>query len=134
MRAILNNKHLKRLRQKLRNEAPSAEVVLWKKLRRRQIHNYKFRRQHSIGPYIVDFYCPELKLVIEIDGQTHFNNPATEAQDLQRQHYIEQEGFTVIRFTNTEIYHTLDTVLEYLHQLTPPQPSPKLGEGENKSP
>lgn len=80
---------------------------------------YKFRRQQSIGPYIVDFYCPRLKLVIEVDGDSHFLDEAIE-YDRKRQKYIESFGTKFLRFTNLEIYENIDEVLEeilrYIHK------------------
>lgn len=69
---IFNSKKTKAQRTHLRNNLTQAESRLWSKLKGRQIFDYKFRRQHGIGNYIVDFYCPVLKLVIEVDGESHF--------------------------------------------------------------
>jgi len=71
MSRVFNQKNYKTIRQKLRNEAPSAEKVLWEKIRRRQINDLKFHRQYGIANFIVDFYCPKISLVIELDGDTH---------------------------------------------------------------
>lgn len=92
---------------------PKAEWILWKYLRNKQFYDLKFRRQHGIGRYVVDFYCPELKLVIELDGSSHFEEGAKEYDQL-RQSEIEQLGICFIRFTNQQIYHDLDGVLERL--------------------
>lgn len=128
---LFNSSHLKPLRQKLRQEIPRAEQVLWKHIRGRKINGYKFRRQYSIGPYVVDFYCSKLRLAIEVDGALHFADKATEKLDQDRQCYIEDQGVTVIRFTNTDIYYHLDGVLERLHNVTPPRPSPASGGGSD---
>ncbi|HLB95733.1 MAG TPA: DUF559 domain-containing protein [Patescibacteria group bacterium] len=69
---IFNNKSHKILRQTLRHNIPAPEKVLWQKLRAKQIFGYKFRRQYGINQYVVDFYCPQTRLAIEIDGDTHY--------------------------------------------------------------
>lgn len=92
---------------------PTAEVILWAQLQKKQLYGYKFRRQQGIGRYIVDFYCARAKLVIEIDGDSHFQ-PGVAAYDLERQKFIESLGFTVIRFINTDIYENLSGVLDVI--------------------
>ena len=108
---IFNNRKQKQLRRKLRDDMTKAEHVLWYHLRRRQILGYKFRRQTSIGKYIVDFYCPEAKLVIEIDGDTHFE-PKAEQYDKDREEYIESFGVQIVRFTNLDIYNNIEEVVK----------------------
>jgi very-short-patch-repair endonuclease len=90
---------------------PQAEVMLWLKLRGKNVKGYKFRRQYSVGTYIVDFYCAELKLAIEIDGESHFI-AGSEDHDRKRQKFIESAGICFLRFTNTDVYERLDGVLE----------------------
>ncbi len=90
---------------------PQAEVMLWSKLRGKNVKGYKFRRQYSVGSFIVDFYCAELKLAIEIDGESHFIE-GSEDRDRKRQEFIESAGIRFIRFTNTDVYERLDGVLE----------------------
>ena len=106
-------KHFGRARE-LRKNMTSAEKVLWKQLRSSQL-GVKFRRQHPIGPYITDFYTRDVGLIIEIDGDTHFTSDA-KAYDAARTDYLQQLGLTVLRFTNLEIFHQLDGVLERIHQ------------------
>ncbi|MFQ5603287.1 MAG: DUF559 domain-containing protein, partial [bacterium] len=96
--------------RKLRKEMTKAERLLWSKLRNRQL-GVKFRRQHPIGPYIVDFHCPERALIIEVDGDSHFTIEAM-AYDRQRTNYLQETGLRVIRFTNTQIYDSLDSVVD----------------------
>ena len=74
MNKFFNKRKYKDARKKLRNNMPTAEIILWNIIRNKQIKNYKFRRQHGIGPYIVDFYCPNARIVIEIDGESHYTN------------------------------------------------------------
>lgn len=108
---IFNRPSKKKTRQYLRNNSTNAEQVLWRFLKNRQLGGYKFRRQYSIGRYIVDFYCPRLKLVIEVDGDTHSTKEEIK-YDCQRQQYIESLNIKVLRFTNIDIYESIDWVLE----------------------
>lgn len=100
-------------RRLLRKEATRAEQILWKELRTKQLMGYKFRRQHGIGPYIVDFCAPRERLVIEVDGDIHAQSDQKEA-DSNRQEEIERLGYQVIRYTNEEIYQNLEGVLSNL--------------------
>jgi very-short-patch-repair endonuclease len=113
------------LRRRLRANQTSAEQLLWLKLRSKQIHGLKFRRQHEIGSYIVDFFCPERNLVIEIDGDVH----ATETHqinDLEREKHLKSLGLQVIRYTHDQVINNLDGVLEDLAlRLSPDSTSPK---------
>ena len=97
------------IRKTLRKSMPKGEVVLWNKLKHSQM-GYKFRRQHGIGKYMVDFYCPQLKLVIEIDGGTHESNQ-TAVYDKQRQEYLESLGLIVKRYASQLIANNLNEVL-----------------------
>ncbi len=90
---------------------PQAEIMLWSKLRGKNVNGYKFRRQYSVGPYIVDFYCPEMRLAVEIDGESHFI-AGSKDHDRKRQEFIESAGIHVLRFTNTDIYERMEGVLE----------------------
>ncbi len=101
---------MKSKRKLLRNNMPKAEVVLWSELKGNQLRGYKFRRQHSVGKFVVDFFCPKLKLVIEVDGDSHFLDEKSK-QDRERQKYIESQGIRFLRFTNTDIYTNLNGVL-----------------------
>ena len=95
---------------------PEAEEILWSKLRRRQLGGLKFRRQYGIGIYSVDFYCPELRLAIEVDGDSHFRQGAS-GRDLRRQLFIEEFDIKVVRFTNDDIRSNLDGVLVAIENL-----------------
>jgi len=90
---------------------PTAEAILWSELMRKQLNGLKFRRQYGIGPYVVDFYCPKLKLIIEVDGDSHFSGKA-EKYDKRRQEYIESKGIKFFRCTNTDVYENLDGLIE----------------------
>lgn len=91
----------------------SAEKQLWSHLRNRQIEGLKFRRQHGIGPYIVDFFCPERRIVIEVDGDVHAF-PQQTRKDAARQTYLESLGLLVVRYANTDVLGNLEGVLEDL--------------------
>jgi len=91
----------------LRNNATPQEVILWSRLRRNGL-GYKFRRQESIGKYIVDFYCPEKKLIVEIDGWRHKEN---ETYDNDRTTYLESLGLKILRFWNNEVNDNLEGVI-----------------------
>jgi very-short-patch-repair endonuclease len=97
------------LRKKLRNNCTKAEYVLWKQIRNSQV-GYKFRRQQSIGKYIVDFYCPETKLIIELDGSIHGEKEVAE-RDIEKQCFLESNGLILVRYRNEQIKYDLDSVL-----------------------
>ena len=123
----------KRLRQSLRAEMPNAESVLWSKLRKRQILGYKFRRQYSVGTYVVDFYCAELRLAIEVDGDSHYRGGAR-ARDSEREAFIKSFGIDFLRVRNVEVFEQLSDVLnaiarKVLEQRKPPC-SPPLSKGD----
>ena len=89
MTQIFNRSSDTEKRRRLRREGPLAEQRLWLRLRNRQLMGYRFRRQYGIGPYVLDFYCPGLKLAIEVDGDSHFE---AGEYDRERQRYIESLG------------------------------------------
>jgi very-short-patch-repair endonuclease len=95
--SLINARQKKTNRKGLRKSSTAAEAVLWTYLQKRKLLGKKFRRQCSVGPYIVDFYCPEVGLVIELDGSPHFGPNAAE-YDQQRTEYLEKAGLRVIRF------------------------------------
>ncbi len=88
-------------RKDLRNNATAQETILWEGLKKSGL-GFKFQRQHSIGPYIVDFYCPTKKLVIEVDGSSHTDKDA-KLYDADRTNYFEILGLKVLRFWNSEV-------------------------------
>jgi len=106
-----NRKNLKDKRKRLRNNPTQAEAFFWGYLKNSQLEGRKFRRQTSIKNYIVDFYCPEEKLVIELDGDFHFDEKAMK-EDEKRTKKIEEEGIKAIRFENQEVLLNLDKVLK----------------------
>jgi very-short-patch-repair endonuclease len=112
---IRNIRSKETFRKKLRKSATAAEAVLWKHLQRRQILGKKFRRQHSIGRYIVDFYCPESRLIIELDGAAHYSITIDE-YEAKRTKYLEGLGLKIIRFENRELQENMEGVLETIRQ------------------
>jgi adenine-specific DNA-methyltransferase len=115
-----------------RVNATDAEVLLWRLLRSRQLAGIKFRRQHQFGPYILDFYAHEPRLVIELDGNGHAL-PERVALDAERTAFLESFGLTVFRFANTAVLQETEAVLtQSWDQVTRhPHPVP-LPEGEGK--
>ena len=123
MTQIFNqHKELEKRRQ-LRNNPAPAEIKLWQAIKGKQVGGYKFRRQYSVGPYVLDFYCPVLKLALEIDGSSHDGDDAQE-YDEQRQRYIEALGIRFLRFTNADVHQNLEGVVTRIAAETPPQPPP----------
>lgn len=120
------------LARHLRREQTEGEHRLWNALRSRQLNGLKFRRQHPLGPYIVDFCCPEFKLAIELDGGQHALQ--TDA-DERRSRVLAHKGYRVLRFWNHEVLENLDGVLHHIVEMAKPscfpspQPSPHMGEG-----
>ena len=90
-----------------------AEIILWNRLRRKQINNIQFYRQKPLGNYIVDFYCPAKKLIIEIDGGQHYENGEIIKEDKERESFLIQTlKLKVLRFTNTDITKNLASVMD----------------------
>ncbi len=107
---LFNRKNLKSVRSSLRNKSTSAEAVLWNLLKSRNIRGRKFRRQHSIDKYIVDFYCPSEKLIIELDGNPHGDYYKIE-KDIIRDKYFEALGLKILRFENRIVFQDPDYLL-----------------------
>lgn len=116
-----NGPKAKLTRRLLKKTIPDPESQLWFYLRDRRFHGIKFRRQYSVGRYVVDFYCPKVRLAIEIDGDSHYVADAPE-QDKVRQEYIEACGITVARFTNQEITQHVEEVLKEIERVVLPSP------------
>jgi len=112
--------------KQLRHELTDCERLLWQHLRNRQLGGFKFRRQYPLPPYVLDFYCSELGLAIELDGGQHFSDEALH-KDAERSRYLERYGVRVLRFSNREVLAQMPEVLaEILRQaeMTAPHPSP----------
>jgi len=115
MTQLFNKTTEKLKRQQLRRNMTKAEAIIWQKLRCKQIETCKFRNQYSVDRFVLDFYSPEIKLAIEIDGESHFQEEAAQ-YDRQRQIFIESTGINFLRFTNNQVYENLNGVLEIIAQ------------------
>jgi len=102
------------LAKTLRRNATSAERRLWQGLRREQVAGFRFRRQVILGGFIADFVCLEARLVIEVDGATHGMDDEI-ARDTARSAVLAAQGYDVLRFTNDDVFHNLDGVIETIH-------------------
>ena len=109
MRFKFNNSKLKFARRKLRNEMTQAEVLLWDRIKNNQILGYKFRREYSVGPFILDFYCTKLRLAIELDGGQHADEKQEE-YDKGRTNYLNDHNIQVIRYWNNDVIENMDSV------------------------
>ena len=103
------------LRKTLRNNATAPEALLWMKLKGKQIDGLKFRRQFGVGPYVIDFYCPELRLGIELDGEIH-NRFDTEMHDNIRTAFLRENRITLLRYKNEVVYQNVDAIVEDIRQ------------------
>ena len=106
-----NLKRLKPYRKNLRNNSTSAEAELWRHLKNRQLEGRKFRRQFSVHLYILDFFCPEENLCIELDGHDHFTEEGR-IKDEERDTKLKLQGITVLRFENSGVWNNLQGILE----------------------
>jgi len=106
---IYYNPKLKPLARKLRNNSTLSEILLWEELKNRKMLGYRFLRQKPIGEYIVDFFCNKLRLVIEIDGNSH--NEESFENDMTRQAWLESIGLSVLRFDDLEVKKDMENVL-----------------------
>ena len=122
MKMIPYNKDLKPFARELRKNMTDAELHLWNRVRRKQLNGYQFYRQKNIGNYIVDFYCPAAKLIIELDGSQHYTEEGKEKDGI-RDSCLAGLGFKVIRFTDREVFENttgvLQRIFEYLQQIPP---------------
>jgi very-short-patch-repair endonuclease len=105
---------LKPLAREMRHVTTHAEERLWQRLRNRRVQDAKFRRQHAIDRFIVDFYCADVRLIIEVDGVLHQYTPD---EDALRQEFLESIGLIVVRFTNDEVLNSLNTVVERIGEI-----------------
>jgi very-short-patch-repair endonuclease len=105
--------NLAQFARQLRVNQTDCEQLLWQKLRSRQIAHLKFRRQFPCPPYVLDFYCAELKLAIELDGGQHYETSGL-IHDQRRTRYLNQKGIGVVRFSNLEVIQQMDDVLEQI--------------------
>ncbi len=108
---VHNKASLKEIRRRLRKDSTPSEDILWQEVRNGKLNGLKFKRQHSIGNYIVDFYCATARLVIEVDGEIHLAYDQQEKDKLRDENLIDM-GFKIIRFTNDEIVFNIDSVIK----------------------
>jgi very-short-patch-repair endonuclease len=104
---------LKEFARKLRNDSTFTEILLWNYLKGKQMQGYDFDRQRPIDNFIVDFYCKNLHLAIEVDGESHYANPDRDKKKDQR---LNELGVTVLRFDDMDVRHKLDKVLEEIEK------------------
>lgn len=109
-------------RRKLRRQQSPAELILWRHLRNRGLNGYKIRRQHSAGYFVVDFFCPSARLVIEVDGESHLTLAGIQ-KNQQRDAWLRRHGVRVMHFTNYDVLQDLQTVLGKISQALLPNPS-----------
>jgi very-short-patch-repair endonuclease len=133
MTKLYNQSSERYKRRSPRNNIPLAEQLIWAKSRGKQIEKCKFRRQYSIDAFVVDFYAPELKLALEIDGDSHLVEGA-QAYDQVREAFLIDNGKKILRYTNSQVYEDLDSVLEAIsHTIQElrnlPHPNPPLAKG-----
>jgi len=106
---LFNKKSTKEKRNNLKKNLTLEEKLLWEKIRKDQL-GVRFRRQYGIGEYIVDFYAPKLRLVIEIDGEQHHTKEGME-YDILRENYMKELGIITLRFSNKEVNHNIEDVI-----------------------
>ena len=115
IRMVAFNRTLENRQQLIENKT-TAEKILWSRLKGKQMNGLKFRRQHGIGKYIVDFYQPDTKTIIEVDGDVHFLDDKVIKKDIERTKWFESMGYTMMRFNNVDVIGKLDDVLTHIHQ------------------
>src|SRR3990172_12092957 len=123
MPLIYNKTGIKERRRELRKNQTDVERLLWKQIRNKNFFGLKFFRQYSVGAYIVDFYCPKLKLAIELDGGQHAEEGIKE-YDKIRTDYLKLMGIKVMRFWNNDVIHNIEGVLEEINKNQPLPASP----------
>ncbi len=123
MKYLRNDPTLKERRRELRRNQTDAEKALWQQVRNQQFHGLKFFRQYSVGAYILDFYCPAIRLAVELDGGQH-NLPDGREYDEVRTAFLEAHGILVVRFWNHDVLSTMDGVLEKLSEKANPSRPP----------
>jgi very-short-patch-repair endonuclease len=124
----MNNLHKHAVAKSLRKNFTDTERFLWRHLRAKQMKGCKFRRQEPIGSYIVDFVCHEEKIVIEVDGGQH---SVEQKKDFERDKWLKEQGYTVLRFWNNEVLTNINGVLEVIrNNIEHPPLAPPLKGGE----
>jgi len=125
---LYNNQNQKDRRRELRKNHTEAENILWQRIRGRKINNLKFHRQYSVGPYIIDFFCPQIRLAIELDGGQHKD---AREYDEERENFLKNEDIVTLRFWNSEVMGDLKNVLEKIRREIKNNPlNPTYNKGE----
>jgi len=120
---LYNNKLIKTGRT-LRSNMTETEVRLWNRIRKKQINGLQFFRQRPIGNFVVDFYCPKMQLVIEIDGGQHFWDKNTKENDFKKNDYLKNRlNLNVLRFSNIEVFNNMEGVIGKIIEETQKSPS-----------
>lgn len=101
--------------ERLRDNQTPAEELIWKRLSKKQVRNVRFKRQHPLKYFIADFYCHKARLVIEIDGEIH-NLPEQFEYDIQRGYELKEHGITILRFTNEEVFSSIEDVIKQIEE------------------
>lgn len=118
-----NDKRLKKIRKSLRRNQTAAERKIWSLVRNRQVDGFKFYRQYSVGKYVLDFYCPEARLAIELDGGQHAE-AKLKAQDAERSKALKTRNIRVIRFWDNKVFENpegvYEVILEEINNSSPP--------------
>jgi very-short-patch-repair endonuclease len=109
------NKKLKARARELRKNMTEAESFLWQRIKSKQLKGRQFYRQKNIGNYIVDFYCPSAKVIVELDGGQHYTQEGI-SRDQVRDKYLESLGFTILRFSDREVFKNIEGVLERIFE------------------
>ena len=112
---LFYNIKLKRHSQQLRKNMTDAERLLWSKIRKKQLRGCQFYRQRIIGNYIVDFYCPKTKLIVELDGGQHYNEEENR-KDRIRDDYMKKLGMKILRLSDREVFENLNGVIERIYE------------------
>ena len=115
MTQFFNKTTEKEKRRLLRKNAPEAEALMWSRLKGKQVLGFKFRRQYSVGAYVIAFYSPALKLAVELDGDSHLSEEA-KVYDEMRQAFIESFGIRFLRFTNEQVLADPGSVVRAINQ------------------
>lgn len=110
---VHNKRSLLDIRRVLRANSTPAEEVLWEEIRNRKLNGLKFKRQHSIGNYIVDFYCASKRLIVELDGEVH-NTSDQKEKDKHRDQNLSEMNFKILRISNSQVLNDIETVKSLL--------------------
>lgn len=109
-----NRPEQKDLRRDLRKGGEAPEAVMWTLIKGRQLDGMKFRRQFGVGPYVLDFYCPEIKLGVELDGAPHFMSGNFGRDDVREEYLFREHGIRIVRFENRDLFYNQDGVVKVI--------------------